>query len=44
MLVLAEDDDTYEPNDGTYSLAAGECPPTKKSAQYCGLFVLLKRY
>lgn len=26
ILVLAEDDDTYEPNDGSYSLAAGECP------------------
>ena len=30
MLVLAEDDDTYEPNDGTYSLAAGECPPDEE--------------
>jgi ion channel POLLUX/CASTOR len=26
ILVLAEDDDSYEPNDGSYSLAAGECP------------------
>lgn len=25
ILVLAEDDDTYEPNDGSYSMAAGEC-------------------
>ena len=25
ILVLAEDDDSYEPNDGSYSLAAGEC-------------------
>ena len=26
ILVLAEDDDSYEPNDGTYPLTAGECP------------------
>ena len=26
ILVLAEDDDSYEPNDGSYSLAAGQCP------------------
>lgn len=25
ILVLAEDDDSYEPNDGTYPLTAGEC-------------------
>jgi len=25
ILVLAEDDDSYRPNDGTYPLTAGEC-------------------
>ena len=30
ILVLAEDDDSYQPNDGMYPLTAGECPGGKE--------------
>ena len=39
ILVLAEDDDSYEPNDGTYPLTAGECPGDEEE---CSLYEAIR--